>query len=375
MVVASDLMEKDFLKIEKDSVLSQTIGKMVSSKKPVALVFDNDVLAGLVSIKIIARRTISNPVETKIGSLVETMPLLEETTPIEEIADLLFSSDSRVLPVVKNKFVIGVVSLVSVAKQIASMPAIKKIPLSRVIKNAVILNETDSVGKALALMREKNALSAAVVDKNSKLVGVVSLEEIVKKFLLFPKEKYHASKSSTGSTSGAINPEKDSMANTLVRNEMSDNFVSIGPNDTVLKAATLMASSNSSEIIAEENSMVLGIVSAKSILPLLQVLKPEKNIQIAKMPVVDEIDKAEILGFIDKAYDKISRFVPEEFSLHVHFKTHEKGGARKKHVVHLKLLMPKKTIVSKAVDWKLLVAVKNAANILERETIAFAKRK
>ncbi len=126
MVVASDLMEKDFLRIEKDSVLSQAIGKMVSSKKPVALVFDNNAFAGLISIKILARKTISNPSETKISSLAEAMPALEETMPIEKIADLLFSSDARVLPVIKNNAVIGVVSLVSVAKAIASMPAIKK---------------------------------------------------------------------------------------------------------------------------------------------------------------------------------------------------------------------------------------------------------
>ncbi len=247
--------------------------------------------------------------------------------------------------------------------------------MSRIVRNAVVLNETDSVGKAIALMKETNSLSAAVVDKNSKLIGVVSLEEIVKKFMLLQKEKYHASKYSSGGTSGSINPEKDSMASTLARNEMSENFVSIGPNETILRAASLMASSNASEIIAEENSRVLGIVSAKNILPLLQSLKPAKNIQIAKMPVVDEIDKAEIMGFIDKVYDKIARLVPGEFSLHVHFKSHEKGGARKKHTVHLKLVTPKKTIVSKAVDWKLLIAVKNAASSLERETIDFAKRK
>ncbi|MDD5148108.1 MAG: CBS domain-containing protein [Candidatus ainarchaeum sp.] len=374
MVSAADLMQKDFLAVEKDSSLSRVIGKMVSSKKSVAIVLDNYSFAGIVSIRSIAGKNISNPAEVKIGAFAQAVPVLEPEMQIEKIADLFFSANVRILPVVKNNSVLGVVSVVSVAKQIASIPEIKKMPLSAAVKEAVVLDGTATVNKALSSMLEKNVLGAAVIDKNSKLTGVVSLESIVKKFMLLPKEKYSGSRGKGGISSGARNPEKDSLTDIPVTAGMDENFVSISPDQNILKAANLMVSSDSCEILVEENSRVLGIVSAKNILPLLKTMGAEKNIQVSKMPDIDSIDKAEIMGFLDRAYEKISRMTSGEIALHVHFKEHGKGGSRTKHVVHLKLVTPKKTFVAEAVDWKLLNAVKNASAVLERETINFSKR-
>ena len=81
MVSAADLMQKDFLKVEKDSVLSQVFGKMISSKKTVAIVMDKNNFAGLISIKGFLRKKISNPSEAKTGTFLEAVPSLEASTP------------------------------------------------------------------------------------------------------------------------------------------------------------------------------------------------------------------------------------------------------------------------------------------------------
>ena len=248
-------------------------------------------------------------------------------------------------------------------------------PLSQIMKTAIVLDEAATVDKAISLMREKSAFSVAVVDKASRLLGLVPLEDLVSKFLLLPKEKYRAIRSASGATSGAQNPQKESLTKVPISGEIETRLVSMRPDETIARAAFLMAANNMQEILVEENSRVLGIVSAKSILPLIKTIGTKKNIQIAKMPEVDEIDRAEIMSYIDRAYEKISRVVTGDFALHVHFKEHGKGGARKKHEVHFKLVLQGKPIVSKAVEWKLLAAVKNSASALEREALAFAKRK
>ncbi|HLD58414.1 MAG TPA: CBS domain-containing protein [archaeon] len=373
-ITAVDLLEKNFLRVEKDSSISQLIGKMISSKQGSALVFQGDSFLGLVSKRELARKKIVNASKIKVASVLEAAPVLSSDTEIEKIAELMFSSGARVLPVSKNNEIIGIVSALSVVNQINSFPEIKKIPVKLVWKKPFVLEENSTVAQALSMMREKNISGIPVVDNESFLKGFISIEDIMEKFFLFPKERDQGSRSGTTTKSTGFSAEKVPIAKTPVKNEMTESVITIEPHENLLKAAKLMFSNNIHHVVVEENSQVLGIVSIRDILSCFAKKESARNIQIANFPQVDEIDRAKIMGSIFIFYDKIAMVFPGEFLLHVHFKEHGKLGTRKKHTVHLKLVLAGKTVVASAFDWKLLTAVQSAIESLEREARDKIKR-
>lgn len=100
----------------------------------------------------------------------------------------------------------------------------------------------------------------------------------------------------------------------------------------------------------------------------------DRKIQVSNLPDVDEIDKAKIDSTLATSYDKIARIVDNDFILKVNFKSHEKGGARKQHEVHLHLSGPGFEVIAKETGWNLIAAFHNAISTLERETIKKVKQ-
>lgn len=100
----------------------------------------------------------------------------------------------------------------------------------------------------------------------------------------------------------------------------------------------------------------------------------EKNIQLANLPEIDEIDKSRVESLLCNCYDKLSKIVDNKVLLKAAFKDFRKAGAKTKHEVHLHFSAPGLEIMSSGTDWNLLSALEQAIAKLERELIKKVKR-
>ena len=92
-----------------------------------------------------------------------------------------------------------------------------------------------------------------------------------------------------------------------------------------------------------------------------------RNIQFSNFPSLDEIDKAKAGKTIETAYDRIAKLVGPEFTLHIHFKQHQKQGARINHSIHAKVLSAKYSFQSDKAAWNFLTALQDTLSALDQE--------
>ena len=92
-----------------------------------------------------------------------------------------------------------------------------------------------------------------------------------------------------------------------------------------------------------------------------------RNIQLSKLPDVDEIDRAKIDSILEACYDKIQIRVNNVVLLRAHFKEYEQSGLRKKHEVQMHLSFPGLELASHATNWNLITALQQAVSKLVRE--------
>tara|TARA_Y100000310_G_scaffold313654_1_gene362253 strand:+ start:11968 stop:12273 length:306 start_codon:yes stop_codon:yes gene_type:complete len=100
----------------------------------------------------------------------------------------------------------------------------------------------------------------------------------------------------------------------------------------------------------------------------------ERNIEVSKLPEVDEIDRAKIDASLAACFDKITRLSNNVVLLKAHFKDFGKEGLKKQHLVHLHLSVAGFELAAEATDWNLITALQEAISNIERETIKKMKK-
>lgn len=137
-----------------------------------------------------------------------------------------------------------------------------------------------------------------------------------------------------------------------------------------------MNKKNKESIMVTVKEKPIGIIRLKDLLQFFLKLKKEKRraIQIINLPAIDSIDREKINSTILTSYDKLQKIINVLPLLVVHFKQHEREGARKKHSIHLRLNFAGATIISNETGWDLVSTLQKALSYLERETIKALKK-
>ena len=99
-----------------------------------------------------------------------------------------------------------------------------------------------------------------------------------------------------------------------------------------------------------------------------------RKIEASNAQSLDGFEKSRVETALSLSFDKLMKIAGTELLLHVHFKQHEAQGRRKKHTVHLKLVLPGKTFVSSQTGWSPVDVLQEALASIERQTIESVKR-
>ncbi|AKG38466.1 MAG: CBS domain-containing protein [Infirmifilum sp.] len=121
-----------------------------------------------------------------VKSLTSREPIVVEIgTPLRVAAQIMVKEKIGFLPIVSpsdHRRVLGVISERDFVRAFAQHRGLDDLNVEDVgtMEGLVKIREDEEVSKAAQLMLEHNVRHLIVVDKNDKLVGVVSLRDIVK---------------------------------------------------------------------------------------------------------------------------------------------------------------------------------------------------
>ncbi|MCD8501725.1 MAG: CBS domain-containing protein [Bacillaceae bacterium] len=138
-------------------------------------------------------------------------------------------------------------------------------------KNVTTVSTEDSVETCARLLMEGNYSGIPVTDQNGKLVGIVTEGDLIKRA---SRIKAPAALELLGgfiyldSPTKFMEELKQAMAN-QVAEMMTKHVITIGPEDSVEKAATLLIQKNIKRLPVVEGDLLVGIISRRDIMAYL----------------------------------------------------------------------------------------------------------
>jgi CBS domain-containing protein/ribosome-associated translation inhibitor RaiA len=363
--LARELCHDNFIRVHENDSAASLAGQFLEKKQNQALVFseNNDYLGVLTKEAFLKKHVdFSN---LKLKSILKGKPVLYGDEPLSKIAELFFSSETRMLPVFEKHQMVGVVTTQDILFQLEKDPALEKIPVKQVAnKNPVLLSENATTEKALAVMRDKKINRLPLVSSNGELTGLFSFSDALQNLALHEHIRPRGS-----ALAGKEHPESRKVLDSPVKEFSSSEPKTIRPNDSLTLALQKMREKNLSSLVLVENNHPIGILTVRDVLKLLlEKNQPVSNVQFSNKPALDEIDSAILDKKIENFLDKFSRKYSSEIALQIHCKPAKGNGkARKQHFVKMHIRGPGINLTAKIWNWKFLLAIQEGLKTLEIE--------
>jgi len=261
-----DIISKDYIKVDVNDFLSKFIGKAIKYPDDDALVFDKKQFKGVLKRQWLLESKVDSS-KTKVKKFVTHVSVLDLGGDIKEAAKLMYASDSRLLPVKQKDQIIGVVKAKDIIKIIKGKGKAEQVGSRKII----VLNENERYGNAINIMKEKKVGHVPVVDDKGEFIGVVTLKDWMKKYLVWPKNSdFGVRESGTKSKSGTrAYKEKNNMLDLPVQNNMRIyGLVTASPNASVREIVDLMVEEEVPSVILVNENKPVGIVTIRDLLRL-----------------------------------------------------------------------------------------------------------
>jgi CBS domain-containing protein/ribosome-associated translation inhibitor RaiA len=355
-LLVKDVMSQAAIVAKKGDTLSEVISKLKRDHIREVPVLDGDKPIGLVSYtSFLLRRSV--PLSAKVEQVMRPAPRLEEDMSIPAAVEELMSAGVRGAPVVRNHKMVGFVSRTDVIKVLPQIDAIRSKRVSEFMSsNPQAVSEKESVRKAQMMMKGLMEKSLPVVDDGGRLVGAVSMSDVLD-VLWSPK----ANKPANELLGGRERPE------IAVGSVMSRPAVSVSALDTLDKVANVMIAKSVATVFVVEDSKLIGVVSQADLMEQVLSLKEKKGVYVQITGLGEEDPDVydvmyDLIGKSMKRIDKIQ--FPHVFTVHV--QVYNSEGMRSKFSLHGRLTTDHKMYYANATDWDLYKTLDELLNQLEK---------
>lgn len=369
MEIAS-LITSDFVFLEEDATLTELIGKLKQYEKRSAIVFKNKKYVGLVEKRKMLRSRLATD-EAKVKHFMEKTPILSEHADVVEAAALLFSSSTDVLPVERNKVVIGVVSALAVALQGAKLPEAAEWRVRDIkLQEVKPLLSKDSMAKAIDYMHDSGVDQIPLVE-NGKLAGIISYRDVLRKYLNWSPKRDMSRKFNKMASTKSAEGNMPHLASLPVSDFCSTEVSTTVPTQRIQQALQTMILKNVTCLPVLQGEQVLGVLTAKQILGKIANLQARKqyHVQFIGLNILKQepYRALSLQKVADLEAVKLQRIVGNSFTLVVHLKAYDKTGTRQKFSVHLRLEAPGQIITSSHDEWDAEPAFRGAFEKMQNE--------
>lgn len=282
MVHAHELMRTDYIIADVDDTVSSLLGQMERHGECYAVVFDGTTYKGIAAKKWLLSSRI-DPSMMKLKNLFTHrsksktpffVPKLAPETELKEIARLLTTADVHALPVIvtenKKEKVVGVVHSVDVLRELRTFYV--RVRADELASARLItIGQDEELGKAINLMSKQGIGRVVVVDDQRKLVGIISLTDILLDVHVFPRSRVRLPKAAShqkGKHAGFGVGEKTDQLKVPVHNILTHvpNCCTAAPEDSVATVIDHMVGDNVSSVVLTKGDIPVGILTIKDIL-------------------------------------------------------------------------------------------------------------
>ena len=371
------IIKSDFLKFNEDNTLSEMLGQLRKSNKRAGLIFRNNKYQGVIEKKKLLKIRV-DPTKIKLDKFIQRTPLLDEHADVIETAYLMHQSNLDLLPVARNKEIIGVISNLDVARIAAYLPETNglKVKDIKLIKPGKV-QKGGEISSAISVMNQMKIDHIPVFD-GQKLYGILSFQDLLKKYmhLSSPQSVSVRFSKMLGGTRSAQVDSSSFSALPIENFSTNQNLVIISGKNSLKEAVDLMDKRSVSGLLVMDGNKLQGMLTVKNILRTIGGLKiPEKfNIRFVGLSELDwnSYEKKALKKIASNESFKLQRFVKNDnFGLVIHLKEYQKGGSRSKISVHMRLEFPGKMVMVSQDDWDWRTAVRktfvNAENKLRKQ--------
>ena len=363
-MIVRDIMSKDIISVSPEDNISKLISLIEKYCFREIIVSEKNKLKGIVYSKEISKKGITDPTKTKVNSLMRFPPhTLSPEQDVNDAAKLIFKTGLRALPVTENDKIIGIVSMHNIVDSVSKTKDFRQTTAESIMSAPEIATENTDIGAARVMMREKNISRIPVVDKNQKLIGVVTIFDLLKSIKPHERMNFYS-----------MSEEKETIMGISLSAVMNDSPTTVDRKTSLSEIIGLLGRYETDGVIVAENGSPIGIVTEKDLLEFYISNLEQKGIFYQMIGLVDEDEF--IVATADRMIrdtlqklDKIHKI--QYFVLHV--KRYDKTG-KIKYSIRTRLLTDKGTFVSKSYAWDLRTAVDEALVNLERITIKEKQR-
>ncbi len=405
------LIKQDFVVVDEDATIAEMIGKLKHYEKHVALVFRKNKYLGLVEKKPLLRARL-DPSETKIRNYVQKTPLLNEAADLIESAYLMFQSNLDVLPVERNKQIIGVVDGLDLARQALLSAELKRLVAGDVrLVKPTKLGKDEPVAAALDVLYKERIDHLPIYDQGA-LFGILSYKDILRKYLSWTPKRDFSVKFNKAVRSKGAEAEISSIAQLPVSSfSTNENLLTSREGALLRDAIELMSRNKVHDLVVMKGDEVVGLLTVKNILRRIGSLQIPANFNIKFVGLndldLDPAQKAHLQKITSNEALKLQHKIKNEFTLVVHLKEYaragekgrkkgkeekriekrsgkgegksgqQEGAKQHKFSVHLRLEYPGKALTVAQDDWDIETALHktfdNAQNALEKRFKTYDK--
>ncbi len=314
-------------------------------------------LVGFVHYKILAKKNVQDPTLTKIASIMEHIHAFNESASIEEVAKFLFENGLRAVPVVDvSGNLVGIVSVIDVLKVLKREKIFSEKTAEEIMSPAEVIHQNEDIGKARAIMREKNISRLPVVDDEDKLVGEVTVLDLLK--AIQPKERI---------SWYSMAAEELRMMDIPVSAVMNKFPITAEEQTKVKDIIEKLIEGRRRGCIIVKGDEPVGVVTTRDILELWLSSKVEKGVYVQYSGLEEEDN--EVMDVVDRMVSdtvrKVHSIYPVEY-MHIHIKRYRKTGERKLFSVRCRVMTTEGVFIARGQGWDLRDAIGEAMDHLER---------
>ncbi|MCL7394410.1 MAG: CBS domain-containing protein [Thaumarchaeota archaeon] len=363
--LVKDVMRREVYLVEGNDPVSRAIGIMREHNAPLVIVVDkleNGRILGAITERMIMRATY-NPDAMKAKTVAARIPRISSSASVAEAARLMLENHVLALPVEEDGKIIGVIAVEDVVQAMGD-EFFSKIRVGDVMSRELVsIGPRDTVGQAIALMREHGISRLPVVD-GGKLVGVVTIHDIIIK-VIQPRQRV---------TRGEYAGEKLRTLSHQVKDIMTTDVIVARPDEPLSTAMRRMLEADVSCLIVVHDGRPVGILTRTDILaPIAALAEGERraiSVQLSfKVNNLSESDKEQVMEVVERFLRRLGESVGVGY-LMLHFKEHkEKHGET--HMIHCRarLNTDKAHVVGIGEGWTPALAARVALDIIERKLV------
>ena len=362
-MIPKELLEEPKVIATYNDRIRDIISKMQENNQWVIPVVKEKIVIGIVSYKELLRKKVSP--ESKVINLMIPSNNVLESDDEAKMVGKFYTTKARALIVIdEKKRLVGIITRERFLSYYLDKGGIPSAKVREVMNSPVItINSDDSVARARWLMTNNNISKLPVLEEK-RLVGIVSARDIVNRLY-----------SAGGKKRSSILTEEERLMALPVREIMNYPVVTTDGNQDVRKAVETILKKNISGMPVVEGDFVVGMFSGIDVVKLIaKKFELEMPIQAKLSGELKQGDtKALIDGILERYLSRLQKLT-DIMDFKVTFKEEAKSQDKKMYLVTARVVSKLGDFVSKDSDWDPVTAIRKAIEKLEERIIKELKK-